>query len=309
MKEMYQLRRVTIAPLPPYATINARHVATHSLSRNGASDPTTTQNRRDILVTTLLSSIAIHSLKFAGAEELAASAPAATAFSVSQAIQDAAPGDVIFIPGGTYHERLIINKPIELRAAPGQQVTVTWQTEKPYESTIVLTASSAVVSGLTVRHSSPSIANNYAIQIIDCRARVEACDVSSATGSGVGVEGSGAEIVGCRVHDCQRNGVLIAANLSGEGDGVVLGGCTVEVNKLHGMIVTEGAAPVVEGNIFRGNGGFGMALQGCGGAFRQNRLAGNRRGAVAYTLLDGIDVGDLAQENGLGRNDLQEVTL
>ena len=45
----------------------------------------------------------------------------------------------------------------------GAEVTVIWETQQPYESVLQSTAQSAVVKGLRLRHSSPSVANNYAV--------------------------------------------------------------------------------------------------------------------------------------------------
>ena len=61
-----------------------------------------------------------------------------------------------------------------------------------------------------------SIAQNYAVFIPQGIASVEAasqielryCDISSASGTGVGVEGGSVALTGCRIHDCKNHGVL-----------------------------------------------------------------------------------------------------
>ncbi len=44
---------------------------------------------------------------------------------------------------------------------------------------------------------------------------VQDCDISSATGSGVGSEGGQLSLVHCRVHDCKRHGAAIFGDLQG----------------------------------------------------------------------------------------------
>ena len=74
-----------------------------------------------------------------------------------------------------YAERLVITRPVTIQAAPGDAVELTWQSNEPYQSTIEVDAqtypelaepSAVVLQGLRVRHSSPSIANNYAVRLV-----------------------------------------------------------------------------------------------------------------------------------------------
>lgn len=45
------------------------------------------------------------------------------------------------------------------------------------------------------------------------------CDISSATGSGVGSEGGSLSLLRCSIHDCKRHGVAMFGDLEGsEGD-------------------------------------------------------------------------------------------
>ena len=208
-----------------------------------------------------------------------------------------------------YAERLLVDKAVELRPAPGAHVEIVWETDRPYESTIVCTADGAVVVGLTVRHASPSIANNYAVQLAGCSVRIESCDISSATGSGLGVEGGSSQITDCALHDCERSGAMLFTDLEETESRATLRGCTLRGNKLHGVVVREGAEPVVRDNAISGNGGYGLALQGCGGEYAGNSVAGNRRGAVAYNLLDGVDLNALGSANGLQQSELIKTKL
>ena len=53
-------------------------------------------------------------------------------------------------------------------------MTVVWETQKPYESVLQSSAPGAVVRGLRLRHSSPSVANNYAVFMQGGSLRLEA---------------------------------------------------------------------------------------------------------------------------------------
>mmetsp|Transcript_300 Transcript_300/g.798 ORF Transcript_300/g.798 Transcript_300/m.798 type:complete len:160 (+) Transcript_300:287-766(+) len=70
------------------------------------------------------------------------------------------------------------------------------------------------MKGITVRHSSPSVASNYAVRINSGSLRMENCDVSSSTGSGVGTEGGSVQIVSCSITSSKRHGVAIFPGLS-----------------------------------------------------------------------------------------------
>jgi len=44
---------------------------------------------------------------------------------------------------------------------------------------------------------------------------LEDCDISSSTGSGVGIEGGSPAIRKCAVHNCERNGIAVFSELGG----------------------------------------------------------------------------------------------
>ncbi len=82
------------------------------------------------------------------------------------------------LPCRSYPERLIITRPVSIQAAPDEAVELTWQSSEPYQSTIEVDASvypelaeptAVLLQGLRVRHSSPSIANNYAVRLVVSR--------------------------------------------------------------------------------------------------------------------------------------------
>ena len=50
---------------------------------------------------------------------------------------------------------------------------------------------------------------------------VQDCDISSATGSGVGLEGGQLTVSGCRIHRCKQHGIALFNSLDG-GEGAAL---------------------------------------------------------------------------------------
>jgi hypothetical protein len=97
-------------------------------------------------------------------------------------------------------------------------VEVQWQSSKPYEHTLEAksTAGAVVIRGLTLRHFSKSVAQNYCVLAKAGSSLVlEACDVSSDSGVGVGVEGAVLQLKDSTVHDCERHGVAAYGGFEG----------------------------------------------------------------------------------------------
>lgn len=63
-----------------------------------------------------------------------------------------------------YNERLVISKRVRIAADGSGPVTLAWSTTEPYQAAVESQGlHGASVSGLTIRHRSPSVANNYAV--------------------------------------------------------------------------------------------------------------------------------------------------
>eukprot|EP00884_Botryococcus_braunii_P016863 jgi/Botrbrau1/3860/Bobra.0183s0085.1 len=117
---------------------------------------------------------------------------------------------VIQVSSGTYKERLTIDTPLTLEAFPkGSEVEVKWETTEPYQSVVTSTARDVKLKGLKIRHASPSVADNYAVHLISSDCKIQDCDISSATGSGVGVEGGHVYLTCCTISHCRTNGLFL----------------------------------------------------------------------------------------------------
>ncbi|KAG2491218.1 hypothetical protein HYH03_010428 [Edaphochlamys debaryana] len=235
--------------------------------------------------------------------------------SVAEAVEACPEGGVVLVGPGRYRERLVLTRPISIRAWPKYApVELVWETPQPYQSTLQLEAQGEVLlEGLTVRHSSKSVANNYAVYITAGTPRLVDCDVSSASGAGVGVEGASPQLLGCRIHDCARQGMAIFGPaalddpldrstdpgfLYGSTGGVVQG-CDIYGNALDGVLVRSGASPDLLENLIHDNKGVGVNLQDCAGRYERNDVYGNARGAVSVTAAFELDAGEIAGSNSL----------
>ena len=220
---------------------------------------------------------------------------------------------VIRLAPGTYPERVVVDPDVapagliiepssnasstEARVGVGSgaddAVVVARRVSTPYESTIEIAptpvprSAPVTLRGLTIRHASPSVANNYAVFAREGTAlRLERCDVSSDTGGGVAGEGADVAAVACAVHDCASNGVAVYGDLLGEvGAGLVVG-CDVARCGKDGVLIRGGAVGVVEDCRVSEVGGFGVAFfegAGEGSAARRNVVTGaGKKAAVGF---------------------------
>lgn len=90
---------------------------------------------------------------------------------------------------------------------------------------------------------------------------LDSCDISSASGSGVGAEGGSPQLYNCSVHDCATHGVALFGGLDGSRASPVLEACQLRRNRQHGLLVRDGATPAVSDSVMARNGGYGMMLQ------------------------------------------------
>ena len=182
---------------------------------------------------------------------------------------------VIRVAPGTYRERVVVPSSLAglltvegsgSGTSPGV-VIVEHRTSAPYEATFEAApgCTGLVLRNLTIRHASPSVANNQAVFATDgAGVRLERCDVSSETGSGVVGEGAEVSVVRCKVHDCKTHGVAVYGDLLGERGAGLVEGCEVARNGQDGVLVRGGAVGKVVDNVIASNGRFGVELVDCG---------------------------------------------
>ena len=122
---------------------------------------------------------------------------------------------------------------------------------------------------------------------------MQRCDVSSATGSGLGVEGGRAVVRGTSLCGCRLHGAALYGDLLGEPSPAgesLLEACTASRNGGCGVLVRDGAAAAVRACTLEGNAQYGASLVdgtlnlvGC-------TLRGNRKGSLALERPRGLDM-------------------
>jgi len=252
--------RAAASPIMATAINNAAMDSSDSTSIASASSPNTilpNGNKKRVVV------IEPTDKNGGDASGGAASNTMATGLSfstINDAIEGAQAGSTILIPSGVYEEQIDINKPnLTLKAAliihgdddhddPGV-VLIEHMTENPYENTIRISAPNVTVTGLTVRHSSPSVASNYAVRVDSTGSKLIACSISSKTGSGIGTEGGDFMVSSCDINFCKRHGVAIFPGLTSERTSVTsIENCRIRNNGLSGVYARGDAQEV---SIFR----------------------------------------------------------
>jgi len=212
--------------------------------------------------------------------------------TISAALSAAPSGSTVVIRPGAYNERVLIRRPVKLFALTGAELS--WRSDKPYEAALDVDVSGAAeggsvfVSGLAIRHYSPSIAQNYGVYVHSpTRVKFLNCDVASSSGSGIGVESGNVTVVSCTIHDCKNHGVLYV----GSGATGRVERCIVERCKLNGLLLRDGASPTLTNNLLKGNAQYGAALIDCRGLLMDdNEVVRNGKGAVSGQCDD--DVGE-----------------
>lgn len=166
--------------------------------------------------------------------------------SLARAIEQAPPGSILVLEEGTYRieKTLEIRKPLIIRGAGDRQTTIELDTDEPYQPVFQISSADTVtLDTMTLRHRSPSIANNYAVYLMDaCDCTLANLDITSSTGTGLSIEGGRGtiRIQDCDIHDCAQNGIGIFPNIDSTVESllrIILNRTNVEQNNKHGLVI------------------------------------------------------------------------
>ena len=212
--------------------------------------------------------------------------------TIAAALAVAPSGATVVIRPGLYSEKIVVQRPVKMLADPG--VTLVWKSDSPYEAALTVALeggtpdsdardASVLISGLRVSHYSPSIAQNYGVYVPQplaawdrCQIRLQECEITSNSGSGIGVEGGEVVVDSCRVVDCKNHGIVyVGSTARGSVQGSV-----AEKNKLNGLLLRDGASPSIANNTLRSNGRYGAELFDCRATLGPNYVAQNGKGSV-----------------------------
>lgn len=215
--------------------------------------------------------------------------PVGSYSTITAALAVAPKGATVLVRPGLYRERVFLKSEVSILADRG--AVLDWKSDRPYEAALTVDLSVAaapcrvLVQGLEIRHSSPSIAQNYAVYVpaasaaADGESRIELCEcqISSTSGSGVGVEGGDVTLSSCRIADCNNHGALFLGPTARG----AMRDCLVERNKLNGVLLRDGAYPTLERNQWVANGQFGLKLVNCRSRqYDANVASKNGKGSV-----------------------------
>jgi hypothetical protein len=160
--------------------------------------------------------------------------------SINEAIKNAPYGARISVRPGVYNESIEINRDVEIVGdGPITQIII----EAVDSECIYIKSGKVLVRGLTLRNRKTSKEDkSYAVTVSDGELRLEDCDVTSASLTGVGIYGTGSKafIRRCRIHDCTESGVYFY-----RGAGGTVEDCDVFNNGFANISIKEGADPTV----------------------------------------------------------------
>ena len=231
-----------------------------------------------------------------------AAAPFAT---FNKAVSVLNSGDELLIKGGTYNERLVINKngtaqaPISVRSAPGEKAIIDGQNAN--NNLLDIPGSHILVSGLEIKNSS-----GYGTNLVGQNITLENSLVHHTSGHGIYVAGQQVTIRNNSVHDSNlinagRNAGSWGSGIKVKvgGDGINIIGNIVYHNYGEGIAVTRGKNTRVFGNSVYDNFGVNIYIDNSfdvmvekNFSFCTPNRSYERDGHAAYAFAIGIEYYD-----------------
>jgi F-box protein 11 len=228
---------------------------------------------------------------------------------LAAAILSAAPGGVIHLRPGFYElPGLRLDKPIQI-LGDGRGEAITIRLLAPLH----LAGSQIELRGVTLLGRNPAPKEpspaGCAIYISHGSPQIADCDITSETGSCIGIEGTGTAplLSDCRIHDAADSGILISRSAT-----PVIQRCEIARCKGLGLIAIDDAAPVLRDSRFRDGTGNGLVFrQRAKGLVHNCEIAGHELSNVVLqhgadptfqscTIRDGGQGGVFAREQAKG---------
>jgi parallel beta-helix repeat protein len=215
--------------------------------------------------------------------------------TITEAIEQAKPGDRIIVRPGLYQEGLVIDKPLEI-VGDGELGDVVVQATG--KNVILFKTTMGRVTNLTLQQMGDG--QWYAVDIAQGRLELEGCDITSQSLACVAIHnGADPRLRRNRIHDGKQSGVVVHENGQGTledndifgnaSGGVVIktgGNPTLRRNRIHdskqgGVFVYENGQGTLEDNDIFGNALSGIEIKtGSNPTVRHNRIHDGKGGGV-----------------------------
>lgn len=213
---------------------------------------------------------------------------------INDAIGKEPPGTRIRLHPGRYREDVRVNKPVEIvGAGPREEIVI----ESDQGDALIIAVNMAQIRGISIRQRGGEF---YAMWIMQGRAEIDDCDISSAGLSAVGIAGTADPTLRRnRIHHSNQSGIAIyerargtiedneisANNFSGVGiqeqADPILRRNRIFENKQSGVHVYENGRGIVEENEISTNGMAGISIKAGGDLLvRNNRINNNGYEAI-----------------------------
>jgi nitrous oxidase accessory protein NosD len=205
-------------------------------------------------------------------------AGSADALSIADAIARARDGATIAIRPGTYEERLVIERPVNLVPA----VPETPPLIAPGEgSCVVATAAGGSISGLRfagAKAADPETGAAPCLLLSSSSLRLEGNRITGGTGPAILIRDGGApEIAGNAIENGAGPGVVVTAGAAPR-----ITGNTIEAMAQSALIIRGGAAPAISANTIEASGGLVFA-EGAAGTLEGNRISATTTSGIEVT--------------------------
>jgi parallel beta-helix repeat protein len=214
--------------------------------------------------------------------------------SLAEAVRAAQAGDLILVHPGTYEGGLVIDKELQVIGV-GEPETI--RIEASGTHTLAFSGVRARVARLTFCLRGGGHDGTWsAVDIAQGHLVLEECCIESEGFAGIAIHGPNAvpEIRGNRIRNCRQSGVIVFDHALG-----TLEDNDVSHNKVHGVVLREGAHPVLRKNHIHHNQRVGVHIEGGAlGHLEDNDIFAN--GLEGITILDHSD--PLLQRNHIYEN-------
>jgi F-box protein 11 len=160
--------------------------------------------------------------------------------TINEAIRQVDAHKPILVEPGTYHEKLLLDRPVEI---VGNGLSQDIVIESEDSSCIYMQTDYAKVRHLSLRCRTGATQSSYAVDIPVGQLVLEDCDIVSESLACVAIHGSDAVpvIQNCKIHSSIAEGLIFY----NEGQGVVKD-CDIFGNSLAQIQITEGSNPTIE---------------------------------------------------------------